>query len=341
MQTPQKISEQKKSLTKGHHKQGKMKMIVTNPTLVLNKYLRCVFAVVSSLLFIPSALGADYNFKFHHFLSANSFWQKQILEPWVKRVEQNSNGQVSIEIFPSMTLGGRPSELVQQARDGVVDIIWTVNGYTPGMFPRSEVFELPTVFTNDPVSVNLAINDLFETDLKADYAGLEVLFLSVHAGNAIHMRNSAVNSASDLIGKKIRTPSRTGAWSIEALGGIPVAMPVPALPQSLQKGVVDGAFVPWEIIPALQLQHQTKFQIEGFNQERIGSLMFQTSMNKTMWRSLPEEIQLAFRKASGPEWGAEIGQKLKKGESEGLKIATDVGNTYSVLSKLSLIIAYL
>ncbi|CAI8367244.1 MAG: Solute-binding protein [SAR116 cluster bacterium] len=201
------------------------------------------------------------------------------------------------------------------------------------MFPRSEVFELPTIFTNDPVSVNLAMYDLFETELKADYTGLEVLFLSVHAGNAIHMRDSTVRSPSDLIGKKIRTPSRTGAWSIEALGGIPVAMPVPALPQSLQKGVVDGAFVPWEIIPALQLQHQTKFQIEGYNQERIGSLMFQTSMNKAKWDSLPEDIQRAFTDASGPEWGVVIGQKLLQAEKEGITIAIEAGNTHSVLSK--------
>jgi TRAP-type C4-dicarboxylate transport system substrate-binding protein len=45
-----------------------------------------------------------------------------------------------------MTLGGTPPELVQQARDGVVDLVWTVNGYTPGQFPRTEVFELPGVF---------------------------------------------------------------------------------------------------------------------------------------------------------------------------------------------------
>ena len=310
-----------------------MKMIATKPTLVLTNYFGNLFILCFCLLFSQSALAADYNFKFHHFLGANSNWQTQILEPWVNRVEQNSNGQVSIEIFPSMTLGGRPPELVQQARDGVVDIIWTVNGYTPGMFPRSEVFELPTIFTNDPVSVNLAIYDLFETELKADYTGLEVLFLSVHAGNAIHMRDSTVRSPSDLIGKKIRTPSRTGAWSIEALGGIPVAMPVPALPQSLQKGVVDGAFVPWEIIPALQLQHQTKFQIEGYNQERIGSLMFQTSMNKAKWDSLPEDIQHAFKDASSPEWGVESGQKLLQAEKEGITIAIVAGNTHSVLSK--------
>ena len=301
--------------------------------LWLKQYLKYLIVIFGGFYFTQSATAADYKFKFHHFLGANSFWQTQILQPWVDKIEYDSNGLISIEIFPSMTLGGRPSELVQQARDGVVDIIWTVNGYTPGMFPRSEVFELPTVFTNDPEPVNLALFELFESELKQDYTGLEVMFLSVHAGNAIHMRNHAVRTPSELVGKKIRTPSRTGAWSIEALGGIPVAMPVPDLPQSLQKGVVDGAFVPWEIIPALQLQHQTQFQIEGFKNERIGSLLFQTSMNKERWDSLPEDIQNFFKNASGADWWAEIGQKLKQGEKEGIQIAIDSGNTHIILNE--------
>ena len=312
-----------------------------NKTITISKFLgfwlklfvKYFIVVCCGILISQSVLAEEYKFKFHHFLGANSFWQTEILQPWVDNIEKNSNGRISIEIFPSMTLGGRPPELVQQARDGVVDIIWTVNGYTPGMFPRSEVFELPTVFTNDPEPVNLALFDLFEADLKPDYAGLQVMFLSVHAGNAIHMRNKAIRSPTDLAGKKIRTPSRTGAWSIEALGGIPIAMPVPDLPQSLQKGVVDGAFVPWEIIPALQLQHQTQFQIEGFNNERIGSLLFQTSMNKTRWENLPAEIQKIFKDASGPDWWAEIGQKLKKGEDQGIQIAINAGNTHIELTE--------
>src|SRR3546814_12145468 len=94
-----------------------------------------------------------------------------MLEPWARQVEENAAGRVKIEIYPAMTLGGRPQELVQQVRDGVVDIIWTVNGYTPGIFPRTEVFELPFVFVNDPKATNLAMHDMFESRLKEEYKG--------------------------------------------------------------------------------------------------------------------------------------------------------------------------
>ena len=86
-----------------------------------------------------------------------------MLEPWVAQVEKNSGGRVKIDIFPSMTLGGAPPQLINQVRDGVVDLVWTVNGYTAALFPRSEVFELPFIHTNNPGATSRAMYDMFRT----------------------------------------------------------------------------------------------------------------------------------------------------------------------------------
>jgi TRAP-type C4-dicarboxylate transport system substrate-binding protein len=296
---------------------------------------RTAVAALASGLVLASAAGAfaaDYEFKLHHFLGANAPAQTQMLQPWADAVAEASGGKVHIEIFPSMTLGGRPNKLISQVRDGVVDLVWTANGYTPGLFPRTEVFELPTVFKNDPSATNMAMADIFESDLKEEYQGVEVMFLHVHAGQAIHMRDTPVHSPADLAGKKLRIPTRTGAWLIEALGASPVAMPVPELPPALQKGVVDGAFIPWEIIPPLKIQEQTEYQIEGAEQSRFGNTTFQVSMNKARWDGLPEEIQQAFRTASGGDWPNKVGQIWRASDDFGIKVAVDSGNTLITLS---------
>ena len=285
------------------------------------------------LMASTAAQAAEFDFKLHHLLSAKAPAHTQMLEPWAKAVAENSGGRVNLEIFPAMSLGGKPPELVQQARDGVVDIVWTVNGYTPGLFPRSEVFELPTVYVNDPVATNLAMYDLFESDLKSEYKGLEVMFLHVHAGQGIHMVDAEVRTPADLQGKKMRIPTRTGAWIIEALGAAPVAMPVPELPQALSKKVVDGAFIPWEIIPPLKIQDQTQFQIEGANMSRFGNTTFQVSMNGARWETLPEDIQQAFKDASGPEWWAKVGEIWRATDDFGIGLAVKSGNTHITLSE--------
>jgi TRAP-type C4-dicarboxylate transport system substrate-binding protein len=256
-----------------------------------------------------------------------------MLEPWAKQVEENSGGRVKIEIFPAMTLGGRPPELINQVRDGVVDLAWLINGYTPGLFPRTEVMELPGVYEGDPKAANLALYDLYKAgDISDDYAGVEVMFLHVHAGQGLHMRDKLVRSPADMAGIKLRVPTRTGAWMIEALGAVPVAMPVPELPPALQKGVVDGAFIPWEIIPPLKIQEQTQYQIEGDGEWRFGTTTFQVSMNKARWDGLPEDIQKAFSDASGPEWWGEVGDIWRATDDFGIKMAVDSGNEHIVLT---------
>ncbi len=291
-----------------------------------------VLPMIAGLLVAVSASAQEYTFKLHHFLGPTTPTQTETIEPWARAVEAASGGRIAIEIYPSMSLGGKPAELVQQARDGVVDMVWTVNGYTPGLFPRTEVFELPNVFTNDPGATNLAMAEMFTEDLAPEYVGLEVMFLHVHAGNGIHMVDRDVRAPADLAGAKLRIPSRTGAWVIEALGAAPVAMPVPDLPQALSKGVVDGALIPFEITLPLKLQDQTRFHIEGADRYRFGTTVFQLSMNQARWEALPDDIQQAFREASGPEWLERLGE-IWRGTDDAATIAlVEAGNTHVELT---------
>ena len=283
--------------------------------------------------FAASAVSAqDYTLKLHHLLSAQSPSHTEMLVPWAQQVEENSGGKVKIDIYPAMSLGGRPPELVQQVRDGVVDLIWTVNGYTPGLFPRTEVFELPFVYTNDPKATNLAMYDMFDEYLKEEYKGVEVMFLHVHAGQGIQMRDKEIRKPSDFEGTKLRIPTRTGAWVIEALGAAPTAMPVPELPQALQKGVIDGALIPWEIIPPLKIQEQTEYQIELANKTRLGTTTFQVSMNKGVWDSLPADVQKAFKDASGPDFLAKTGDVWRATDDFGIDLAVKSGNQHITLT---------
>ena len=282
------------------------------------------------------AAAQTINLKLHHFLGPKAPAHSQMLVPWSQRVEKASGGKVKIEVFPSMALGGKPPQLINQARDGVVDLIWTVNGYTANLFPRSEVFELPFVHTNSATATNLAMRAIYDQYLKTEYKGVHPLFLHVHAGQAIHMVDKEVRKPDDLKGLKMRIPTRTGAWIIEALGASPVGMPVPDLPQALSKKVVDGAFIPWEIIPPLKIQDVTDYQIEGPNRMRFGTTTFQVSMNQARWDSLPADLKKAFESQSGEAWVREVGQIWTKSEDFGIGLAVKAGNKHIVLTDVEL-----
>lgn len=300
------------------------------------KLTNLLAAAAATAITLGSASGAfaqEYTFKLHHLLSAKAPAHTKMLVPWAAAVEANSGGRVKIEIYPAMSLGGKPPELIQQARDGVVDIVWTVNGYTPGLFPRTEVFELPGVFTNDTVATNLAMYDMFESDLRQEYKGVEVMFLHVHAGQGIMTVDKEVRSPADMAGMKMRIPTRTGAWVIEALGASPLATPVPEVPTALSKKVIDGTLLPWEIIPPLKLQNQIEYFIEGANKTRLGTTTFQVSMNADRWNGLPEDIQKAFKDASDREWWGKVGDLWRAGDDFGISLAVKAGKQHITLTE--------
>ena len=116
----------------------------------MKKLLGLTLATAMAVTGAISAHAAEITLTLHHFLSPKAPAHTKMLQPWADKIAKDSNGRIEIKIFPSMALGGKPPELYQQVRDGVVDMVWTVPGYTPGVFPRIEVFELPTVHREMP-----------------------------------------------------------------------------------------------------------------------------------------------------------------------------------------------
>ena len=303
------------------------------------KFRHCTISLltVAACAALTAPAVAQTTLKLHHFLPPKAPAHTQMLAPWARDIEKAAGGKVKIELYPAMALGGKPPELINQVRDGVVDIVWTVNGYTPNLFPRSEVFELPFIHTNNAVATNLAMRDMFNNGAIAeDFKDVKVMFLHVHAGQGIQMAEKVVRTPDDLKGLKMRIPTRTGAWIIEALGAAPAAMPVPALPQALSKKVVDGALIPWEIIPPLKLQDVTKVQVEGPNRVRFGTTTFQVSMNKNTWAKLPPDVQKAFDANNGEARWRAVGKVWTDSEDAGIALAKKAGNKHIQLAEAEL-----
>ena len=272
--------------------------------------------IVAAAMLAAPAGAAEVTLTVHHFLSPKSPAHASFIAPWAKRIEEQSNGRIKVEIYPSMSLGGKPPELYRQVRDGAADVVWTLIGYTPGVFPRSEVFELPTVHKGSARATNLAIQDNFEL-IAEDFKDLKPILVHVHAGNAIHLRDKPVHSVQDVQGLKLRTPSRTGAWMIEAWGAEPVGMPVPALPEALSKGVVDGALVPFEIVLPLKLQDLTRYSVEGADGSRFGTSVFLFAMNKERYDGLPDDLKAVIDANSGKAIAEQVGVLWDEVEAPG------------------------
>ena len=261
-----------------------------------------------------------------HFLGAKSPQQARFLEPWAKKIEKESRGKIKVEIFPSMTLGGKPADLYRQVRDGVADIVWTLIGYTPGVFPRSEVFELPSVHQGSAIVTNLAIQDTFEL-IAEDYKDIKPLLVHVHTGNVLHLIKGCVDNVSDFKSLKLRTASRTGGWMISAWGAEPVGMPITELPQALFKGVVNGTLIPFEVITPLKIHELVQCSITGESGIRFGTSVFLFAMNKDRYNKLPKNLQAVIDANSGRAIAEQTGEVSDNNEIPGIALQKKTGSS--------------
>ncbi len=258
--------------------------------------------LAGSLLCVGSLWGSDNDKKpvtliLHHFLSSKAPPHTKLIEPWARKLEKISNGRIKVEIFPSMSMGGKPNELYKQARDGVADIVYTVAGYTPGVFTRTEVLELPTIHTNSSLKTALAAKENFDL-LKDDFKKVKPLLIAMAGPYQLSTSQKKVEKFSDVAGLKLRSPSRTGAWYIEELGAEPVGMPLPAVAQALAKNAVDGAILPMEVFPAFKFDQLTKYTTEIKGGGGFGGSVLLLLMNKDKYDSLPKDLQEAIDKST-------------------------------------------
>lgn len=286
-------------------------------------------ATAVAALMATGAAAQEVTLKLHQFLPAQANVPKLILDVWADNVEAASEGRIQVDRFAAMQLGGAPAELIDQVADGVADVVWTVVGYTPGRFPRTEVFELPFM-VEDAGAASAAYWQMFETHMAdADFANYKILGTWVHGPGTIHAAEP-VSTPDDLQGMKVRGASRQVNALLETLGATPVGMPVPAVPEALSKGVIDGTTIPWEVTGALKVAELVDYHTE-FTGPMLYTVTFVLAMNKDVYAGLPADLQAVIDANSGLEFSVFAGNTMVEMDAPAREIAVDAGNEITTL----------
>lgn len=270
--------------------------------------------------------------KFHTFMAPQSNVWLSMHKPWMEKVEKDSGGRIKFEAYPAMQLGGTPVQLYDQARDGVVDVVWTLPGNTAGRFPRIEVFELPFMM-NNAEATSKAYWEYFQTVAPDEFKETHVIALQVHGPGMFHTVGKQVKTAADLKGMKVRGPTRQVTKLLGSLGAIPVGMPLPQIPDALSKGTIEGCVIPWEVVPSVKVHELTKFHSEF---DATGPALYTTTfvmaMNKAKYDSLAPDLKKVIDANSGMATSAWLGKTQQGNDGIGRKSAVDRGNSIVQIS---------
>jgi TRAP-type C4-dicarboxylate transport system substrate-binding protein len=290
--------------------------------------------MIAAVLFLAgvalagAAAAQEITLKVHHFLPPPSTAHAKFMVPWCDKIARESGGKLKCQLYAAMQMGGTPPQLYDQAKDGVADIVWTLPGYTAGRFPIVEAFELPFMMTNAEAT-SRALWDYVQQNAQAEFKDVKPLAFHVHGPGYVHTRDKQVKTLADFKGLKVRAPTRLTNKLIAAMGATPVGMPVPQVPEALSKGVIDGAVIPWEVVPAIKVHELVKYHAETDPKfPAFYTSVFIYAMNTAKYNGLPADVKKVLDANAGMELSSFIGNAFMEGDIPGRKAAEARNNTF-------------
>ncbi len=169
--------------------------------------------------------------------------QHKALLEFEKYVEEKTNGEIDVQIFPNELLGPQ-AQSVELTQTGAVDLALVGLGVLEGFEESYTVFNLPYVMDSKEhyhavMNDNDIIGPVFESTKKSGFVGLTWFDAGVRN---VYTTNKAINTPDDMKGLKIRVQtSPTNVKMLQALGASPTPMAFGEVYTGLQQKVIDGA----------------------------------------------------------------------------------------------------
>jgi TRAP-type transport system periplasmic protein len=248
-------------------------------------------------------------------------------QEWINKIESDANGRVKITPYWGGTLIN-PMEAFSQLSEGVFDIGWCCIGYT------ATGFELSTNYM--PFYYGVSDRDLrrkIDTEVRAKFPELneeysEWKILETVSGNNNQLISiKPVRTVADIKGMAMKG----GGPDIEVikkLGGEGARVSMGEVYISLQKGILDGSFVPWEAVGTFKFyevaDYVTLLDVSY-------SPYPQNFMNMDVWNSLPADVQKIFDD-NIDYWNNAEDEAFRKANEAGLAAAEDAGMEMITLS---------
>ena len=230
----------------------------------------------------------------------------EVFSPFAKELEQRTQGRVKITFYPGEALG-KARDHYDMAVRGISDISVFIHGYTAGRFPLAGVIELPIGVPSGKIGSRV-LWELYEKYMKQEYSGVKILMVSASEPGQVHTTKKTVKALADMKGIRLRSSGPQQMALVRALGASPLTIPVPELYDALQKGMADGALLPFSAIKDFKLG-------EVIKHHTVANIFVMTSglvMNLNTWNSLSPSDQKIMDELTGLRMAEQSGEAFDR-----------------------------
>ena len=221
--------------------------------------------------------------KLGHYVPATHQSHTEVLIPWAKQVAERTKGELTIKVFPATQLGGTPPGYYKMITGGVIDVGMFSPNLTPGVFPRTAIVELP-VPPKSSTHAGRILAALWDKYLAEDYKDVKFLAHWSIDEFVVATKSKPIRSLEDMKGMKIRSPSNTQNLVMQALGSVPVNMPITDVFSAMDTGLVDGVSGGASIALSFKIIDVGRYYTFG---TPLSTTTTAVAMNKAEWEALP------------------------------------------------------
>ena len=257
-------------------------------------------AVVSGISFVPPADAAD-TIRYGSRTPVKSSLVRKGVQPWMRQVEKDSGGELTFKEFHGGSLVRSLRKQYEAVENGIQDAATFLPSYTAKLFPDFTIFALPYMFT-DPNEASVAAWRFFEAGHLGGLGKVKVAAVYTNDNGGLHFK-PRFTSLDDIKGKKIRAAGPAEAAVIRIMGGAPVSMGIPAVAESINRGVIAGLLAGWSALRTFRLEPllQTHVAVP------FGVRSFVLGIGKTKYDGLSAASRRAIDKNSGLSLSKSIG----------------------------------
>jgi TRAP-type C4-dicarboxylate transport system substrate-binding protein len=243
----------------------------------------------------------------------------KVFEEWGKELEERTGGRYIVEMSYGSALG-KPPEYYDLVAKGVCDIAFFLPPYVSGRFPMTELTLLPFVCPTSEIGSTAFWKLYTDGYLDKEYSDVKVLFLWTGAGLSIYTNKKPplpLDSAKNL---KIKSAGGLQKQILQALGYVPVFIPISEAYIAIEKGTINGLFANDIIFRPFKLHEVLNYATKP----GLTTYPRAVVMNKRVYRKMPEDVRSII-----DDMCERYVFKLANSEhidcSEGLKLFTDNG----------------
>ncbi len=166
-----------------------------------------------------------------------------LIKPWSEKVNKEGAGAVHVKVFVGYSLVNMRNTL-DRVENGVADIAFCILGPVSSQFPQTLVATLPFVDQNAH-EAGLALQRMYDKGIISDeWKDVKPIAFGVFSNLTYHTV-PMVKDLNDLKGLKISVQGRIAGQVLEALGGVPISLPINEVYEALQRGTIQGAAIGW------------------------------------------------------------------------------------------------